>query len=97
VGALWLTKELDRNGGGSVGANGFSIKEGSMTVQDLIDALNKVEDKTLSVRVLEYRPEDENFDEGNYFLENDLDSVIERSTGSSGYELHGEVLLTGYE
>ena len=68
-----------------------------MTVQELIDALNKVEDKTLFVRVLEYRPEDEDYDTTNYFIEHGLDSIIAHSTGSSGYELHGEVLLTGYE
>ena len=58
-----------------------------MTVQELIDALNKVEDKTLFVRVLEYRPEDEDYDTTNYFLEHGLDSISEHSTGSSGYEL----------
>ena len=68
-----------------------------MTVQDLINALNKIEDKTLSVRVLEYRPEDKDYDTANYFLEHHLDSISVHSTGSSGYELHGEVLLTGYE
>ena len=67
-----------------------------MTVQELIDALNKVEDKTLFVRVLEHRPEDEDYDTTNYFLEHGFDSISENSTGSSGYELHGEVLLTGY-
>ena len=67
-----------------------------MTVQDLIDALNKIEDKTLFVRVLEYRPDDENYDTDNYFLEHGLDSISEHSTGSSGYERHGEVLLKGY-
>jgi hypothetical protein len=67
-----------------------------MTVQDLIDALNKIEDKTLFVRVLEHRPEDEDYDTTNYFLEHGLDSISEHSTGSSGHELHGEVLLTGY-
>jgi hypothetical protein len=65
-----------------------------MTVQELIDALNKIEDKTLFVRVLEHRPED--YDTTNYFLEHSLDSISEHSTGSSGHELHGEVLLTGY-
>ena len=67
-----------------------------MIVQELIDALNKIEDKTLFVRVLVYRPEDEDYDTTNYFLEQHLDSISEHSTGSSGYERHGEVLLTGY-
>lgn len=69
-----------------------------MTVQELIDALNKVEDKTLFVRVHEARPECEecSWDDPNYWLERHLDSISEHSTGSSGYELHGEVLLTGY-
>ena len=68
-----------------------------MTVQELIDSLNKIEDKTLFVRVHEDKPYCEECLDGNYFLERHLDSVTERSTGSSGYELHGEVLLIGYE
>jgi hypothetical protein len=43
-----------------------------MTVQELIDALNKVEDKTLFVRVLEHRPEDEDYDTTNYFIQVDM-------------------------
>jgi hypothetical protein len=68
-----------------------------MTVEELINALNKIEDKTLCVRVAEDRPDCDVCDSANYWLEKHLDSIIEHSTGSSGYELHGEVLLTGYE
>ena len=68
-----------------------------MTVKDLIDALNKIEDKTLLVRVHEDKPDCDVCDSANYWLEKDLNSVIEHGTGSSGYELNGEVLLVGYQ
>tara|TARA_R100001509_G_scaffold162733_2_gene135116 strand:- start:1005 stop:1211 length:207 start_codon:yes stop_codon:yes gene_type:complete len=68
-----------------------------MTVQDLINALNKIEDKTLLVRVQEYKPDCDDCGGVNYWLDKNLVSVEEHNRGSSGYELNGEVLLVGYE
>lgn len=60
-----------------------------MTIQDLIDKLQKVEDKTLSIRVIHADSEDEE----NYWL-----GRLEVSEkGQSGYEMNGEVRLIGYE
>ena len=64
-----------------------------MTVQELIDALNTIENKDLCVRVLENNPHNPDFNMENYWL-----NEIEISdTGQSGYELHGEVRLIGEE
>lgn len=64
-----------------------------MTVQELIDALNTIENKDLCVRVLENNPHNPDFNMENYWL-----NEIEISdTGQSGYELHGEVRLIGGE
>tara|TARA_R110002020_G_scaffold19996_2_gene68526 strand:+ start:2561 stop:2758 length:198 start_codon:yes stop_codon:yes gene_type:complete len=62
-----------------------------MTVQELIDALNTVKDKSLSVRVLENNLDNENFE--NYWLH----SIEVSQKGQSGYELYGEVRLIGEE
>ena len=62
-----------------------------MTVQELINELNNIEDKSLDVRVLE-----NNIDNPNYNMENYWINRIEvANTGQSGYELHGEVILIG--
>ena len=64
-----------------------------MTVQELINELNNIEDKSLDVRVLE-----NNIDNPNYNMENYWINRIEvANTGQSGYELHGEVILIGEE
>jgi len=62
-----------------------------MTVQDLIDNLNTITDKTLNVRVLENNPNNSDYDLENYWI----DRIDVANTGQSGYELHGEVVLVG--
>ena len=64
-----------------------------MTVQELIDALNTIENKDLCVRVLENNPHNPDFNMENYWL----DEIEISDTGQSGYELHGEVILIGGE
>ena len=64
-----------------------------MTVQELIDALNTIENKDLCVRVLENNPHNPDFNMENYWL----DEIEISDTGQSGYELHGEVRLIGGE
>jgi len=64
-----------------------------MTVQELINELNNIKDKSLDVRVLE-----NNIDNPNYNMENYWINRIEvANTGQNGYELHGEVILVGEE
>jgi len=58
-----------------------------MTVEELINELQKLEDKTLDVR-LEYKDE-----EANKWVER----VEAHYQGGSGYELHGEVILVASE
>ena len=58
-----------------------------MTVEELINELQKLEDKTLDVR-LEYKDE-----EANEWVER----VEAHYQGGSGYELHGEVILIASE
>ena len=58
-----------------------------MTVEELINELQKIEDKTLDVR-LEYKDE-----EANKWVER----VEAHYQGGSGYELHGEVILIASE
>ena len=62
-----------------------------MTVQDLIDNLNTITDKTLNVRVLENNPSNPDYNLENYWI----DRIDVANTGQSGYELHGEVILIG--
>ena len=62
-----------------------------MTVQDLIDNLNTITDKTLNVRVLENNPNNSDYNLENYWL----DKIDVANTGQSGYELQGEVVLIG--
>jgi len=64
-----------------------------MTVQDLIDNLNTITDKTLNVRVLENNPSNSDYNLTNYWI----DRIEVANTGQSGYELHGEVILIGEE
>jgi len=62
-----------------------------MTVQELIDNLNTITDKTLNVRVLENNPSNPDYNLENYWI----DRIDVANTGQSGYELHGEVILIG--
>jgi hypothetical protein len=62
-----------------------------MTVQDLIDNLNTITDKTLNVRVLENNPNNSDYNLENYWI----DRIDVANTKQSGYELHGEVVLIG--
>ncbi len=64
-----------------------------MTVIELIELLEQVEDKSLPIRVLEDNPNNPDFNMTNYWL-GDIEVV---DTGSSGYENSGEVILTGGE
>ena len=77
-----------------------------MSVEELIEELQKIEDKTLSVRC--YCPELEKFiDELNEFvpakeqIQSDinqwLDDIDVSDTGDTGYENNGEVRLIGRE
>ena len=62
-----------------------------MTVQELINKLNAIEDKNLLVRVVQddsYTDITENFW---------VDDIEVANTGQSGYELNGEVILIGEE
>ena len=61
-----------------------------MNVQELIDKLSKVEDKTLDVRleIKKYSDDPENFW---------LVSQTVRDTGMSGYEIGGEVVLYDWD
>ena len=59
-----------------------------MNVQELINKLMKVNDKTLPVR-LSIEPIEDEGDYENYWLE----SLEEHSSNSSGYEVSGEVNL----
>jgi len=64
-----------------------------MTVEELIELLEQVEDKSLPIRVLEDNPDNPDFNMTNYWL-SDIEVV---DTGTSGYENSGEVILTGAE
>lgn len=64
-----------------------------MTIKELIELLEQVEDKSLPIRVLEDNPNNPDFNMTNYWL-GDIEVV---DTGSSGYENSGEVILTGRE
>ena len=64
-----------------------------MKVEELINELNKIEDKTLSVRVLENNTDNPNYNMENYWI----DRVEVANKGQSGYELNGEVILIGVE
>lgn len=62
-----------------------------MTVQELINKLNTIEDKDLLVRVLENNPNNPDLNMENYWLH----EIEVHNTGQSGYELNGEVTLIG--
>tara|TARA_Y100000401_G_scaffold43158_1_gene32913 strand:- start:1614 stop:1802 length:189 start_codon:yes stop_codon:yes gene_type:complete len=58
-----------------------------MNVKELIEKLEKIKDKKLEVRI------DNRFGNENLWL----DVIQVFYTGSSGYELFGEVVLKGFE
>ena len=62
-----------------------------MTVEELIEELKKIEDKTLDVR-LEYKDE-----EANKWVQRVVERVEAHYQGGSGHELHGEVILIASE
>ena len=64
-----------------------------MTVKELLELLEKVDDKDLPIRVLENNPNNPEFNMTNYWLY-DIEVV---DIGTSGYENSGEVILTGGE
>ena len=64
-----------------------------MKVGELINELNKIEDKTLDVRVLENNPNNPDLYMENYWLH----KIEVYDTGQSGYEHFGEVVLIGVE
>lgn len=62
-----------------------------MTVQELINKLNTIQDKNLLVRVLENNPNNPDLNMENYWLH----KIEVSNKGQSGYELNGEVTLIG--
>lgn len=64
-----------------------------MTVKQLINLLNQIEDKDLPIRVLENNPSNPDLNITNFWL----DTVDVANTGTSGYENSGEVILIGEE
>lgn len=60
-----------------------------MNINELINILNKIEDKSLPIRMIE-------LDEDGWYKDNHWLGEVEVSdTGSSGYEIEGEVRLYG--
>lgn len=62
-----------------------------MTIEELIKELQKIEDKTLDVRLED--AEEDYFEEVNKWVER----VEVNYQGGSGHELHGEVIIVGSE
>ena len=68
-----------------------------MNVQQLIEILQSIEDKTLPIRVIEDKDYYESGDaKPNFWLYSETDIEI-NNTGQSGYEMSGEVRLIGSE
>ena len=63
-----------------------------MNVKELIKKLQKIEDKTLPIRVIE----EEDNDDPNYWLR-PSGSIEVSNTGEDGYQNCGEVRLIGNE
>ena len=65
-----------------------------MTVKDLLNVLQKIQDKSLSIRVIETN----DFDiDGNPKPNFWLDEIEVSEKGQSGYEQNGEIRLIGRE
>ena len=62
-----------------------------MNVQELIDELNEVEDKTLQVRI------ESDILAEHHIYENQWVKSIDVHANQSGYEMHGEVVIFGKE
>jgi len=68
-----------------------------MNVQQLIEILQSIEDKTLPIRVIEDKDYYENGDaKPNFWLSFETDIEL-NNTGQSGYKMSGEVRLIGSE
>ena len=68
-----------------------------MNVQQLIEILQSIEDKTLPIRVIEDKDYYESGDaKTNFWLYSETDIEL-NNTGQSGYEMSGEVRLIGSE
>jgi len=68
-----------------------------MDVQQLIEILESIEDKTLPIRVIEEKDYYESGDaKPNFWLYSETDIEL-NNTGQSGYEMSGEVRLIGSE
>ncbi len=68
-----------------------------MNVQQLIEILQSIEDKTLPIRVIEDKDYYESGDaKPNFWLYSETDIEL-NNTGQSGYEMLGEVRLIGSE
>ena len=68
-----------------------------MNVQQLIEILQSIEDKTLPIRVIEDKDYYESGDaKPNFWLYTETDIEL-NNTGQSGYEMSGEVRLIGSE
>jgi hypothetical protein len=63
-----------------------------MNVKELIKKLQKIEDKTLPIRVIE----EEDNDDPNYWLR-PIGSIEVSNTGEDGYQICGEVRMIGSE
>ena len=60
-----------------------------MNVKELIEELQQIKNKDLSVRIQPYF----DWEEPNLWV----DRVVAFNTGTTGYEKFGEVVLVGYE
>tara|TARA_R110001606_G_scaffold356293_1_gene507534 strand:- start:2 stop:208 length:207 start_codon:yes stop_codon:yes gene_type:complete len=68
-----------------------------MIVKELIEYLNKIENKELPIRVIEEEDYSENgYSKPNFWLTFEKDIEVS-DTGQSGYEQSGEVRLIGKE
>ena len=68
-----------------------------MNVQQLIEILESIEDKTLPIRVIEDKDYYESGDaKPNFWLYSETDIELSNK-GQSGYEMSGEVRLIGAE
>jgi hypothetical protein len=68
-----------------------------MNVQQLIEILENIEDKTLPIRVIEDKDYYESGDaKPNFWLYSETDIELSNK-GQSGYEMSGEVRLIGSE
>lgn len=71
------------------------------TVQELIDYLNTIDDKDVSIRLELRDVVKQDVNDVDTFIDPDenrwLKSTVYRPTGTPGYEEHGEVVLYDWE